>query len=250
VINQKGGVGKTATAYNVSYSLSQLGKKTLLVDMDPSRNATKPYCEEVDKDKCIISVLTDKSYDPRKAIFPAQSDAGTLENLFILPSHVSLAIFQKVISGIAHKEKLLLKQLEKVRYEYDYIFVDCPPMLSEFSIIALYAADWIIVPLKYETDAIEGIGDLFAAISEVKEDQEFDIRILRNGLDFRKKDIIAKIDPVLEPFVKEGKVFTTIIRQDEDINKAKAEQLPLALFSPKSRGAMDYAELTKEILNV
>ena len=248
VINQKGGVGKTATAYNSAYALAIKGHKTLLVDMDPSRNATKPYCSI--HDYSVVDMLTDKNFDPNKAIYQTLVNERSIENLYIIPSHVSLAIAQYQIAGRSHKEKLLLKQLEKIKDDFEYILIDCPPMLSEFSVNAIFAADFIIIPLRYEGDALEGISDLFKVINEIKEDQYFDYKILRNGLDARKKTVISKIDPELLPFVEKGKVFETIIRQDEEINKAKLEQLPIFVYAPKAIGAIDYVEFTKELINV
>ena len=244
-VNQKGGVGKTSTSYNLAYCLASAGKKTLLIDLDPSRNATKPYCN--DFKYSIKNVLEDKNFDTNKAIYHAMLKENPIENLDIIPSHVSLAVLQSHLSGRAHKEKILKKQLEKIEGNYDYYLLDLPPMLSDFSINGVYAADFIGVPLRYEKDALEGINDLFDFVKEIKETHQFNYKILRNGFDARKKTVNLYVDNELKPFLDKGKVFSTIIRQDEEINKAKLNDEPVITFSPKSGGAQDYISLAKEI---
>jgi chromosome partitioning protein len=254
-VNQKGGVGKTATSHNTAQGMALLGYRTLLIDLDPSRNATKPFTPKDDEGKLInfgnniTDVLTDKNFDPSHAIYPAKVNNKEIEHLCIMPSHVSLALLQTVISSKARKEQLLLKQIEKIKGNFEYILIDCPPMLSEFSMIAIYAANFIVIPVRYEADALEGIADLFVVLDELKEDQYYDFKILRNGFDARKKTVISITDEELKPFIENGKVFKTIINQDEEINKAKMAQIPIFSFAPKSSGAMDYMEFTKELVN-
>ncbi len=245
-INQKGGVGKTATSANLAYCLATNGKKILLIDVDPSRNLTKIYCKSYEHS--VKDVFYDKKFNPQDAIFQAKVRENLVPNLYILPSHVSLAAIAGHIASLnAHKEKLLARQIDKIQNQYDYIIIDCPPMLTDFSVNAVYAADFILIPLTYEKDALEGVGDLFKFINEIKEDQEFDYMMLRNGLDSRKKTANAYIEKELEPFIAKNKVFKTIIPQDEEINKAKFDDEPVLTFCSKSCGAQEYYALAKEI---
>lgn len=248
VINQKGGVGKTATSYNLAYALSNHGKKVLLVDMDPSRNATKPFVED-GYQYSINSVLADKNFDPNNAIIQSKIRGEFVENLYIIPSHISLAMLQYQIIGRAHKEKLLARQLDKIKHNYDYIIIDCPPMLSEFTTNAIYAANNLWIPIKYEKDALDGIQDLFNIVSEIKENDYYDYKMLRNSKNATKKKIIDLVESSLSAFGAQGHVFNTVIRQDEDINLAKADDETIFTYSPNSRGAQDFATLAKEIID-
>lgn len=249
VVNQKGGVGKTATSYNTAYGLASLGNNTLLVDVDPSQNATKPLCQNIPSEPTIKEVFLHKDFDPTKAILQANVNGKLIENLYLIPSRIQLATIQKQIASNSHHEKLLYKQLIKIGSLFDYIIIDCPPMLGEFTVNAVYAADFFIIPIKYEEDALDGIQDLFDIIKEVKEEPYFDYKILRNGCDGRKKTVNAYIEERLAPYIERGMVFKTIIRQDEEINKAKISYQPIFTFEPKAAGTEDYLAFAKEILH-
>jgi chromosome partitioning protein len=249
VVNQKGGVGKTATAYNTSYGLAFLNNRTLLVDVDPSQNATKPLCQAVPSEPTIKEVFLYSDFDPDKAILQANVNGKLIDNLYLIPSRIQLATIQKQIASKSHHEKLLYKQLKKIADKFDYILIDCPPMLGEFTVNAVYAADFFIIPIKYEEDALDGIQDLFDIIKEVKEEPYFDYKILRNGCDGRKKTVNAYIEERLAPYMQRNMVFKTVIRQDEEINKAKISYQPVLTFEPKAVGTEDYLALAKEIID-
>lgn len=245
VINQKGGVGKTASSTHASYCFSKVAP-TLLIDLDPSRNATKVY----DKNIVMCSsyttkdVLEDKNFDPNDAIY----ETG-FKNLFIMPSHISLAVLQSHLAGRTHKEKILKKQIQKInKIKPEFIIIDCPPLLSEFSIIATYAADFILIPTTYESDALDGIADLFDIISEVKEGQYYDYRILRNQYDKRTTTANEFIESELTPFKE--KVLYTVIHQDSNINNAKMEKKIIFQYASNSISAHDYTNLSKELLEI
>lgn len=244
VANQKGGVGKTSTSTHCACCLSEYAP-TLLVDLDPSRNASKPF--ETDNFKFTIrSVLANKNFNPDFAIYTTE-----FKNLYIMPSDISLAVLQSHLSSRTHKEKILVRQLEKITsIKPEYIIIDCPPMLSEFSIMAIYAADLLLIPTTYEIDSIEGIADLFDIIREVKEDQIYDYRILRNQLDKRYVTANEFIDAELKPFEEEGKVLKTIIRQDSNINNAKINKKILFNYAPYSHAIQDYTNLANEIKGI
>lgn len=242
VINQKGGVGKTATAAHLAYCLSEL-YITLLIDLDPSRNATKPF-QNANFSFTIKDILENKNFDTDFAIY--QTD---FENLHIIPSHISLAVLQSHLSSRTHKEKILIKQLDKISsITPEFIIIDCPPMLSEFSIMATYAADFILIPTTYEIDALEGIADLFDIMREVKEDQKYDYRILRNKYDKRTTTANEFIENQLLPF--EYKLMKSIIRQDSCINNAKIEQKILFNSYSNSMATHDYRRLANEIKEI
>ncbi len=170
------------------------------------------------------------------------------ENLVVVPSAIKLALAQRELSNKPFRESILAKKLKKFP-NYKYI-IDCNPTLSDLTINAIYAADFILIPITYEDDALEGLSDLFKVIKEIKENTPYQFKILRNQFDARKKITNEYIDKKLRSFVDAGHVLKTIIRQDENINQAKIERKPIFLYAPNSNGAMDFNNLTKELLNV
>lgn len=247
IINQKGGVGKTATACNLAYCFAQKNKSTLLVDLDPSANATHIFTPDQPP-------LTTKDFLLSKEIkglacIQAECQGNMVFYLSIVASHISLALTEREIGNRPFRETLLSKKLHDpdVAKHYDHIILDCPPTLTTLTINAMFAADFVLIPVTYEKDALEGVADLFDILSEIKEGHTYDFRIVRNRYDARKKMANGFIAEKLQPFIEQDIVLKTIIRQDENVNKATMENQTIMGFSPKSFAANDYRDLATEL---
>lgn len=245
VINQKGGVGKTACAYNLAYSFSKI-RNTLLIDLDPSANATKGLDSYNKSDLSTYHFLLQKGDINRFAVMPYEGNT----NLWLVPSHIKLAMAQNEIQSKAFRETIIASKLYSGGAGTYITFIDCPPTLTELTINAIYAADFILIPVSYEEDALEGLGDLFTIIKEIKPRGGYEFRILKTQKDIRKKRTVDYIEDKLKEFEERGHVLKTVIRQDENIHHAKIERKTIFEFAPKSNGAEDFKNLTEELLNV
>lgn len=249
VINQKGGVGKTTTACNLAYTFSQRNKKTLLIDFEPSANTTGIYLKSLPQ--LTIQDFLLKKHIGAEILQQAIINDEKVENLFIIPSHISLAVGQRDIASRAYREMLLARKLSDSSFKaFDYIIIDCPPTLGDLTVIPMFAANFILIPIKYEKYALEGVSDLFQVLNEIKEGHDFDFRILRNGFDARKKHTISRVDTALADFLTNEEVFQTIIRQDEALNMATWQDEPVDIYSSTSRGSQDFSTLANELQEI
>jgi len=246
IVNQKGGVGKTTVATNLSYGLSRAGKKTLLIDLDPQAHSSIIYKADIRAEDTIREAFLDRLFNLDKIIFPAAAGENEIQNLFITPSSIHLAVTAEQIASKIHREKILHNHLNKIKGNYDYILMDCPPTLGVIAINAIYTADLIIIPTTYGRYSLDGIADLFQSIEEIKEGGNCEFVILRNSFEARNKNTNEFIDNQLDGLKKN--LLNTIIRKSESINQAQINSEPIFIFDPKSHGAHDFQVLTEEII--
>lgn len=243
IANQKGGVGKTTTSVNLGACLAYIGKRVLLVDVDPQGNATSGVgIEKADVEQCIYDILVD-DVDVKEVIKPSE-----VENLDIIPSTIQLAGAEIELVPTISREVRLKRALEAVKNDYDFIVIDCPPSLGLLTINALTASDTVLIPVQCEYYALEGLSQLLNTVRLVQKHLNTELMIegvLLTMLDARTNLGIQVIDEVKKYF--QDKVYQTIIPRNIRLSEAPSHGQPIIIYDPRSRGAEVYLELAKEV---
>ena len=244
IANQKGGVGKTTTSVNLSACLAYLGKKVLLIDIDPQGNASSGIgVAKGDLDTCIYDVLIDD--EPVENVI-LQSK---VENLYVLPATISLAGAEIELVSTISRELRLKNALEPIREKYDFIIIDCPPSLGLLTINALTASDAIIIPVQCEYYALEGLSQLLSTVRLVQKHLNKNLMIdgvLLTMLDARTNLGLQVIEEVKKYF--QDKVYKTVIPRNVRLSEAPSHGESIIQYDAKSRGAEVYLELAREVI--
>lgn len=243
-INQKGGVGKTTTCVNLSAYLAEMGKKVLVIDMDPQGNASSSFgINKEDKHKTIYSVIVNEE-DITDVVIKTQ-----FKNLDIIPSDVDLAGAEIDLVEIPNREKVLRRAISKIKDKYDYICLDCPPSLGLITVNALTASDSVIIPIQCHYFALEGLSVLMYTLKLVKKHLNPDVDV--EGVVLTMKDGRSNLDQSvaddINKYFKE-KVYKTIIPRNVRLAEAPSFGMPISSYDPKSTGGIAYKNLTEEFL--
>ena len=245
IANQKGGVGKTTTSINLSACLAELGKKVLVIDLDPQGNTTSGFgIDKEEMDNTVYELMLGEC-----SIRESMTQVENIEHLSLIPSNVNLAGAEIELLGINEKEYILKNAVDYIRDDNDFIIIDCPPSLNMLTVNAMTTADSILVPIQCEYYALEGISQLIHTIDLVQERLNPNLKI--DGVVFTMYDARTNLSSDVVDTVKENlnaTVYQTIIPRNVRLAEAPSHGLPINLYDAKSSGAESYRNLAKEII--
>ena len=245
IANQKGGVGKTTTAINLSAALAKSGKRVLLIDLDPQGNSSLSFLDHKVIEQSIYDLLTDSNASPEDIIKPT-----SIAGLYVMPSRINLAKFESKLIGEFDAPFRLKDRIDGLIKSYDYILIDTPPTLGLITVNALVASDYVLVPIQPSYFALEGTDDLLETVEKVKARPNPRLQVLGvviTLLDKRTtlaRDIQEQIRTVFG-----DKVFSTVISKSVRLEESPAYKETIFTFAPTSSGAHEYSSLCDEVMS-
>lgn len=244
IANQKGGVGKTTTAINLSASLAEKGKRVLVIDTDPQGNTTSGFgLDKNNLDNTIYELILGECSISDCVI------KNVLENISIVPSNVNLAAAEIELIGIERKEYILKNEVDYIQDDFDFIIIDCPPSLNMLTINAMTTANTILVPIQCEYYALEGLSQLIHTINLVQ--TRLNPSLEMEGVVFTMYDARTNLSLQVVENVKGNlntTIYKTIIPRNIRLAEAPSHGLPINLYDSKSAGAESYRLLAKEVI--
>jgi chromosome partitioning protein len=245
IANQKGGVGKTTTAINLSAACAMQGMRVLLIDLDPQGNTSLSFVDQNTVDRSAFELFTEVNEPLESIIYPTK-----VERLEIIPSKINLAKLEAKLVGDFDAIFRLRDRIEQIRSNYDLIFIDTPPTLGLITVNALVAANYVLIPIQSSYFALEGTDDLLETVEKVRSRPNPDLELLgvivtlfdkRTAL---SKDVEAQIRDVFGE-----KAFKTVITRSVRLEESPAHKETIFSFAPKSSGANEYQNLGQEVLS-
>ncbi len=245
IANQKGGVGKTTTAVNLSTVLAKRGKRILLIDGDPQGNATSGTGMDKNVEKSTYDLLVgdEQVVDIIKKT--------KFRNLYICPANMNLAGAEVQLVSMMSREQRLKEKLDVVKEKFDFIFIDCPPSLGLITLNAFTASDTVLIPVQCEYYALEGLGQLMNTVNLVKKHLNKNLEI--EGAVLTMYDIRTNLSNQVVREIKkffDDKVYRTVIPRNVRVSEAPSYGLPITIYDPDSKGAKSYEKLGREFLKI
>ena len=245
IANQKGGVGKTTTTINLAACVAEKGKKVLVIDTDPQGNATTGFgIEKNELDNTVYELMLGEC-SVKECIIP-----DVIDNLSLIPSNVNLAAAEIELVDQDRKEYVLKNEIDWVKDQYDYIFIDCPPSLSMLTVNAMTTADSVLVPIQCEYYAMEGLSQLIHTVNLIK--KKINPNLSMEGVVFTMYDARTNLSEEVVQSVKdalEERIFKTLIPRNVRLAEAPSYGQPINIYDGKSAGAEAYRGLAEELIS-